>query len=325
MGWSFRKLNKTVSSKPVNIGKKGVIVSQSLSPHSNRSGVDVATTCRGKPNSGKVENCWIADTLKLRSPISTPSGGSITVVNANVHFRYKFDGVNIHIGEIGLNLLTSRHTGEVWTPVRSPIDHQVLLDGVLEELENNEHLRTGIETGRYRTVSTVVRLGVFLFLSAACLLVIPPIVLSMREPFTAHIKPTTRNISSFVESVEAIEPVKNVAVDTESISPVGQPPFDETVKEKQRTELLLEEIGKIELELERLYSPREWKSADGKSATTATLLQIIGDQVELKKSDGKVITIPIDKLCDDDRLYCEAFASNRQALGDQLNEKRKEL
>lgn len=46
---------------------------------------------------------------------------------------------------------------------------------------------------------------------------------------------------------------------------------------------------------------RDWVSADGAHTTTATLVGFFTAGVELKKSDGKVIRVPLDKLSKADR------------------------
>lgn len=49
--------------------------------------------------------------------------------------------------------------------------------------------------------------------------------------------------------------------------------------------------------------PREWKSADGNFAVTAKLIGFSAEGLKLEKADGKVTSVPIEKLSSDDRTY----------------------
>lgn len=55
--------------------------------------------------------------------------------------------------------------------------------------------------------------------------------------------------------------------------------------------------------LTTLAQAREWVDAEGKHTTEAELVRIAGKKVELRKPDGKVISVPIAKLSKADRDY----------------------
>ncbi len=49
--------------------------------------------------------------------------------------------------------------------------------------------------------------------------------------------------------------------------------------------------------------PRTWTSVDGKYRVEATLLEIQGDSVRLRRADGQEMTVPLTRLSEDDRAY----------------------
>lgn len=51
---------------------------------------------------------------------------------------------------------------------------------------------------------------------------------------------------------------------------------------------------------------RTWKSSDGQYSISATLIKVDGDNVHLKKTDGKTIVVPISKLSSSDVEYIKS-------------------
>lgn len=51
--------------------------------------------------------------------------------------------------------------------------------------------------------------------------------------------------------------------------------------------------------------PRTWTDASGKHRTRATLVEVVDGSVKLKKTDGKTITVPIDRLSEADKNWLE--------------------
>ena len=52
-------------------------------------------------------------------------------------------------------------------------------------------------------------------------------------------------------------------------------------------------------------SLRVWKDSTGRKTIKATLIKIGGDQVTLKRADGRVFTVPLERLSEKDRQYVE--------------------
>jgi hypothetical protein len=55
---------------------------------------------------------------------------------------------------------------------------------------------------------------------------------------------------------------------------------------------------------------REWVDKSGKFRIEAELVKVTDKEVELRKADGKIVTVPIEKLSDSDRKYVEASSSD---------------
>jgi type II secretory pathway component GspD/PulD (secretin) len=51
----------------------------------------------------------------------------------------------------------------------------------------------------------------------------------------------------------------------------------------------------------------EWRDASGKFKVEAIFVRFVGDEVELKKSDGRLIKVPVAKLCEDDQTYLKTL------------------
>lgn len=51
---------------------------------------------------------------------------------------------------------------------------------------------------------------------------------------------------------------------------------------------------------------RTWKDKSGKFSIRAELVESDGTTVKLKRADGKVISVPVDRLSDQDRQFLEA-------------------
>lgn len=49
--------------------------------------------------------------------------------------------------------------------------------------------------------------------------------------------------------------------------------------------------------------PRFWTDATGRFRVKATLLEVSGEQVKLKREDGREISVPIDRLSPRDREF----------------------
>jgi hypothetical protein len=62
--------------------------------------------------------------------------------------------------------------------------------------------------------------------------------------------------------------------------------------------------------------PRTFRNADGSSTIQASVLSVKGDNVELKRSDGKSFVLPINRLSVDDALYLKEW---RQQHPDNLD------
>ena len=55
---------------------------------------------------------------------------------------------------------------------------------------------------------------------------------------------------------------------------------------------------------------RTWKDKSDRFSILAELVESDGTQVKLKKADGQVIEVAIDRLCDADRQYLESQLTN---------------
>ena len=49
--------------------------------------------------------------------------------------------------------------------------------------------------------------------------------------------------------------------------------------------------------------PRRWQSSDGQFSTEATFAGTIGDDVRLRKADGSVVTVSVEKLAAEDQQW----------------------
>ena len=50
-------------------------------------------------------------------------------------------------------------------------------------------------------------------------------------------------------------------------------------------------------------SLREWTDSTGRKSIKATLLEIRGDRITLKRADGRVFTAPLERFSEKDRKY----------------------
>ncbi len=55
--------------------------------------------------------------------------------------------------------------------------------------------------------------------------------------------------------------------------------------------------------------PRYWTDATGKYKTRATLVEVVEGSVRLKKGDGKIVTVPVEKLSQADQKWLEKHAT----------------
>jgi hypothetical protein len=58
---------------------------------------------------------------------------------------------------------------------------------------------------------------------------------------------------------------------------------------------------------------REWKDSSGKFKVEATFVRIVGDRVELRKPDGKLIQVPTSKLCEDDQKHLKSLVAQSKS------------
>ena len=67
--------------------------------------------------------------------------------------------------------------------------------------------------------------------------------------------------------------------------------------------LVEEELAKRKLAkaLRKVKSMRIWEDTSGKFRVRATFVELVGGKAVLKKQDGKVINVPLEKLCEEDR------------------------
>ena len=66
---------------------------------------------------------------------------------------------------------------------------------------------------------------------------------------------------------------------------------------------------------------RVWEDATGKHHTVADLVAVVGDSVELEKTDGKTVTVPLEKLSKADRVYAESRRKLSEALPEKFSVK----
>lgn len=59
--------------------------------------------------------------------------------------------------------------------------------------------------------------------------------------------------------------------------------------------------------------PRTWTDASGKYRIRATLVEVVDETVKLKKSDGKTVTVPLEKLSEADRNWLEKHAPGAES------------
>jgi len=58
-----------------------------------------------------------------------------------------------------------------------------------------------------------------------------------------------------------------------------------------------------------LLSARKWTSSDGKFSVEAELVSVDAGKVKLKKANGTVATVPVDRLSAEDRQYLEGLSA----------------
>jgi len=59
--------------------------------------------------------------------------------------------------------------------------------------------------------------------------------------------------------------------------------------------------------------PRTWTDLSGRYKTRATLVEVVDGKVRLRKLDGTVVTVPIEKLSETDQAWLEKHASGAPA------------
>jgi tetratricopeptide (TPR) repeat protein len=63
------------------------------------------------------------------------------------------------------------------------------------------------------------------------------------------------------------------------------------------------------------YKERKWTSANGSFSISATMVEVDGSMVVLKKGDGSTVRVPIDKLSSADHVYVQSQTSSPSADG----------
>ena len=66
---------------------------------------------------------------------------------------------------------------------------------------------------------------------------------------------------------------------------------------------------------------RTWKSISGRFSTEADLLGLKDGKVQLKKTDGTVIDVPLERLSDADQQYVKERYSEAATAGDKSDNK----
>jgi len=56
---------------------------------------------------------------------------------------------------------------------------------------------------------------------------------------------------------------------------------------------------------------RQWKDVSGSFSVEAELVQVSGDHVQLRRPDGRLLTVPIDRLSEDDRRYLTSLHADK--------------
>ncbi len=64
---------------------------------------------------------------------------------------------------------------------------------------------------------------------------------------------------------------------------------------------------------------RKWKDGSGKFELEATYVGVIGGNVQLRRADGKVIQLALDKLSAEDQAYVKSLAPAAAAAGEPVN------
>src|SRR6185436_9672977 len=72
-------------------------------------------------------------------------------------------------------------------------------------------------------------------------------------------------------------------------------------------------------------APRKWKDVTGKHTTEAEFVELDGNTLRLKRSDGKEITIQLDRLGVEERMFAIRESRLRAATPPELSAKGKEL
>jgi len=66
---------------------------------------------------------------------------------------------------------------------------------------------------------------------------------------------------------------------------------------------------------------REWVDSSGRFRIEAELVKVEGEKVSLRKADGEVIVVPIDRLSDADQKFVEKAAAPQPAAGPKAKPK----
>lgn len=113
------------------------------------------------------------------------------------------------------------------------------------------------------------------------------------EPQQSQPEPTISESSSKPEATASDEKPMDIAKESAVTKPEAPPEPKEEEKPAEEP-------------IDPKKIPRTWKDAAGKFSTEATFNGIAGKtDVFLKKADGKVVKVPIDKLSDEDKAWLQ--------------------
>ena len=82
--------------------------------------------------------------------------------------------------------------------------------------------------------------------------------------------------------------------------------------EKKRQAEIARQVAKERAEEIRKAKTRTWADATGKFSTEAEYLYMIGNEVSLKKTDGKTIKISLEKLSTEDQKWIDEWKKGKR-------------
>ncbi|MDZ4852560.1 MAG: SHD1 domain-containing protein [Pirellulaceae bacterium] len=124
---------------------------------------------------------------------------------------------------------------------------------------------------------------------------------------------------------QSLIPIEPDPEPIETVPPIESPEDQEKKRLESRRAEVLAEIADLEAERDKPQLVREWKSADGKFTTTATLEKTDETSVTLTKADGKSITVPIAKLSESDARFVADVDSKKIDINEKISDAKKRL